>query len=240
MSKRIGFDRHIKTEWLDTMAGLIQNERNIEIIRTSMHQYLERDLPNYVARRKTITVLLRIWFSVPEEHIEIRDRALEMLPKVRENDRIWIHWGMTLLAYPFFRDVAICMHHCFTLHDGCKRVEIVRKMEEMWGYRSTLGRATERVIQSFDYWNVIKRNKKTKKITRNIQFSSSRKEIEMLFLEMVLLSDPSHSLIMDQINSIPSAFPFIISLNYSDLTKSKKFLISQISGTRGMISLKSH
>jgi len=111
-------------------------------------------------------------------------------------------------------------------------------MEEIWGQRPTLGRALERVLQSFTYWNVITRNDKTGRIIKKFQFASSTKEIELLFLEMVLMTEPSHSLTFDQLNNLPSAFPFRISITYSDLTKSKRFSLSQINGTREIIILK--
>ena len=106
MSRRIGFDRYIKLDWLDTMAGVVKKESDIDNIRKEMHSYLEKEFPLYDARRKTITVLTRIWYKVPEEHLGIRNRGLELLPHLDQKDRIWIHWGLTLLAFPFVRDIA--------------------------------------------------------------------------------------------------------------------------------------
>ena len=119
MSKRIGFDRMIRIEWLDAIAGIICEQKKPDEIRAAMHTLLEKEFPQYTARRKTITVLLRIWYKVPPEHEAIRDRALLLLPQVNQNDRIWIHWGMTLLAFPFFHDIIRIVNRCISFHDSC-------------------------------------------------------------------------------------------------------------------------
>jgi hypothetical protein len=53
-----------------------------------------------------MTVLMRMWVRVPKEHRQLHQNAIKLFNIVQHQDRIWIHWGMILLAYPFFRDVA--------------------------------------------------------------------------------------------------------------------------------------
>lgn len=239
MSRRIGFDRYIKLDWLDTMAGVVKKESDIDKIRIEMHSYLEKEFPLYDARRKTITVLTRIWYKVPEEHLDIRNRGLELLPHLDQKDRIWIHWGLTLLAFPFVRDIATSLSRCFSLNDCCSIQEITRKMEESWGYRTTMKRALDRVIQSFGYWEIVVRDEKNGIITPKSRFASTNKELNLWLLEALLLAENNHSIPMDQINKIPSGFAFDISLNYTEILESNRFSANQISSSRTMISVKS-
>ncbi len=239
MSRRIGFDRYIKLEWLDTMAGVVKKESDIDNIRREMHSYLEKEFPLYVARRKTITVLTRIWYKVPKDHFDIRDRGLELLPHLDQKDRIWIHYGLTLLAYPFVRDIATSLSRCFSLNDCCSIPEITRKMEESWGYRTTLKRALDRVLQSFGYWDIIVKDEKKGKITPKRRFASANKDLNLWLLEALLLAENNHSIPMDQINKIPSGFPFKLLLNYTEIIESNRFSANQISSCRTMILAKS-
>ena len=239
MSRRIGFDRHIKLDWLDTMAGIVKKEPDINKIRIDMHSYFEKEFPLYEARRKTITVLSRIWYKVPKEHLDIRNRGLELLPNLEQKDRIWIHWGLTLLAFPFVRDIATYLSRCFSLNDSCSTQEITRKMEESWGYRTTMKRALDRVIQSFDNWNVIVKDEKNGIITTKLRLKSSDKSLNLWLLEAILLAENDHSIPMDQVNKIPSGFPFDFSLTYSDILESNRFSVNQITGSRAIISVKS-
>lgn len=238
MSRRIGFDRHIKLDWLDTMAGVVKKESDIDKIRSEMHSYLEKEFPLPVARRKTITVLTRIWYKVPKEHIDIRNRGFELLPNLEQKDRIWIHWGLTLLAYPFVRDITTYLSRCFSLNDNCSTQEVTRKMEESWGYRTTMKRAFDRVILSFSYWDIITKDKKSGIIQPKNRLSSTNKNLNLWLLEAILLAEENHSIPFDQINKIPSAFPFELSLNYSEILETNRFIANQITGSRAMISVK--
>jgi hypothetical protein len=238
MSRRIGFDRHIKLDWLDTMAGVVKKESDIDKIRLDMHSYFEKEFPLYEARRKTITVLLRIWYKVPKEHLDIRNRGLELLPNLEQKDRIWIHWGLILLAFPFVRDISTYLSRCFSLNDICSILEVTRKMEESWGYRTTMKRALDRVIQSFGNWDIIAKDEKSGIIQPKNRLSSNNKHLNLWLLEAILLAEENHSIPFDQINKIPSAFPFEFSLNYSEILESNRFIANQITGSRAMISVK--
>ncbi len=230
MSKRIGFDRYITIEWLDMIAGLLQHENDINKIRASMHSYLEKELPHYESRKKTISILLRIWYKVPDEYRPLRDRAIKILSTASQEDRIWIHWGMTLLAFPFFRDIITWLHRCFTLHDHCTMGEVHRKIEESWGYRTTMKPAIRKVIQSLILWGAIDKNLNSHVITRKKSFAASIKEIEFWFLYAILASENSHSIPVERMNNIPAAFPFLLTINPSDLVKSENFSLQMVGG----------
>jgi hypothetical protein len=238
MAKRIGFDRMIRIEWLDAIAGNIREHKDLNDVRTSIHALLENEFPQYEARRKTITVLLRIWSRVPPEHKDIRDRGLLLLPQVSQNDRIWIHWGMILLAFPFFRDIVRILNRCFSFHDSCTSAEIQRKMEETWGRRNNLKRAMDRVLQSLRYWNIIGKEASSENLIPSTQISAQNKDVERWFIEALLLSEESQSLPMDIISRFPTAFPFKITLEQSDIMNSKRFSIQQLSGNRIEIVMK--
>jgi len=238
VAKRIGFDRMIRLEWLDAVAGNIREKKNIDDIRAAMHILLENEFPNYTARRKTITVLLRVWYKVPPEHKSIRDRGLILLPQVSQNDRIWIHWGMILLAFPFFRDIIRILNRCFSFHDSCTPAEIQRKMEETWGRRYTMKRAMDRVLQSLRNWNIIEKGFTNENIISAPKLTTQNKEVELWLLEAILLAEDSLSLPMDLISNYPTAFPFMIVLEQSDIMNSGRFTIQQLSGNRNEIVMK--
>jgi len=163
MSRMIGFDRRIHLEWLDAAASAERESGEINEIRQFLHGFLEPEIPTYAARRNTVVVLTKIWSRVPEEHADIRDRALDLLQVSNTQDRIWLHWGMALLAYPFFRDVVTAISRSLLYYDCFTKAEIVKKIKEDWGERTTLKRATERIISSIFEWGVITKDKETGK-----------------------------------------------------------------------------
>jgi hypothetical protein len=67
---------------------------------------------------------LRIWSGIPPERISLRDRAVALLPRISGQERIWLHWGMTALAYPFFRDTAEVVGRLLALQDDFTTAQV--------------------------------------------------------------------------------------------------------------------
>ncbi len=237
MSRMIGFDRKIRLDWLDAAASAEKDIGDINEIRQFLHGFLEPEIPTYAARRNTVAVLTRIWSRVPEEHAGIRDRALDLLPVSNTQDRIWLHWGMTLLAYPFFRDIVTAISRSLLYYDCFTKAEILKKIKEDWGERTTLKRAAERVISSISEWGIVVRDKETGKYDLPLQLTTNNKLVEIWLLEAALLSSQTHYVPLDQALSIPEVFPFKFSLSIPEIVASKKFEISQMGNNRAKLSV---
>ena len=103
------------------------------------------------------TVLLHIWLPVPDKTVTVslRDDGLGLLSGSVECSQLPLHWGMCLATYPFFRDVAETTGWLLTLQGRAVLSQIVRRVTESWGSRSTVVRATQRVVRSFVAWGVL-------------------------------------------------------------------------------------
>ncbi len=154
----IGFDRKIQLNWLDATADWAAQGLSDADIRTRLEQLLEGTVAGdgpRSARDKTMTVLLHIWVLVPESLVPLRDDGLARLRTRSGRDRLPLHWGMCLATYPFFRDVAATTGRLLSLQGTAALSQIVRRMTESWGERSTSIRAVRRVVRSFVEWGVL-------------------------------------------------------------------------------------
>ncbi len=117
--------------------------------------HLAAEVPGPAARRNTVVLLTRLWVRIPAEYQTIQSEALALLPVVLPAERLWLHWGMSLVAYPFFHDVASTIGQLLRLQAEFEPVQVRQRMRERWGQRTTLDRAISRMIQTFADWQVI-------------------------------------------------------------------------------------
>ena len=154
----IGFDRKIHLSWLDATAEWTAQGLTAAEVRTQLERLLEGQVAGdgpHNARGKTITVLLHIWGAVPDALVPFRDEGLVLLRGRSGRDRLPVHWGMCLATYPFFREVAATTGRLLALQGTAALSQIVRRMTESWGERSTLTRAVQRVVRSCVEWGVL-------------------------------------------------------------------------------------
>lgn len=154
----IGFDRKIALSWLDATADWAA----LGLAPAAIRQRLDRLLEGQVAgagwnsaRGKTMTVLLHVWVLAPPALAPLRDDGLALLQGRAGRDRLPVHWGMCLAAYPFFHDVAATTGRLLALQGRAALSQIVRRVTESWGTRSTVTRAAQRVVRSFIDWGAL-------------------------------------------------------------------------------------
>lgn len=237
---RIGFDPEIGLSWLDLTAGSVSDGLDAPHDRQELTHRLAGEIPAQEARRKTVTVLARIWARAPQEHRQLHTEALAVLLGVPPVDRPWLHWGMSLPAYPFFHDVASTVGRLLDLQGQFEASRVLRRMREAWGQRTTAERALHRLIGTFAAWGVIcatSPNHHAYTIARPCQTSNSA--LALWFLECVLrtargaqqgLSATYHDnpqLPIGELVRSPAAFPFRLSDHVTAMRHSDRFEITR-------------
>ncbi len=114
---RIGFDKKIRLEWLEETAFKYLASGRVKETAQHLDRYLLPEIEGKDSQRKHITVMKRIWLNVPPEHTILRDQALKMIAGQPEQERIALHWGMCLLAFPFFLEVTTVTGGLFKLQE---------------------------------------------------------------------------------------------------------------------------
>ncbi len=231
----IGFDRQLALSWLDLTAGLAQQEFDQSQIRQKLLARLADEIFGAEACKKTTTVLTRIWVRVPAEHQALQTEALTLLPVVLPEERLWAHWGMSTLAYPFFYDVASIVGRLLRLQGEFELKQIRRRMRESWGQRTTLDRAIRRVLQTFVAWGVIQQT--NSKEGRAYQISPIRQTdnsaLAIWFIECVIQAtrqatdQADRQLPLADLIQSPAVFPFDLAPHMVTLHRSARFEISR-------------
>lgn len=161
-SPQIGFDRYIQLEWarsaLRVRAGFETLEELTDLIDASH--------TGAAAKKKTRTVLNRLWLEPRSELVALSDRAVAIYKSDPSASVAALTWGMAIATYPFFGAVSEIVGRLLRLQGECSSAEVHRRMAEVYGEREGTRRMTNMVLQSQADWGAIERQRQGKDIRR--------------------------------------------------------------------------
>jgi len=162
VAPQIGFDRFIQLDWvtaaLRVRAGLSEMQELNELIE-STHS-------GEAAKKKTRTVLNRLWLEPKPELVEFADRGVQIYRDAPDTLTSALSWGMAITTYPFFGRVAEIVGRLTALQGDCASAEVHRRMTEIYGEREGTRRMTNMVLQSQANWGAIERTNNGKRLVR--------------------------------------------------------------------------
>lgn len=221
MLKQVGFLQYIQKDWLDATVAFYQNCQNIDEIKANLNNLIISDVPKSEERRKTIDVLTRTWIRVPKNHQNLRNTALEIYDELEPDERIILHWGMLLLAYPFFHDVVKKIGIILRIQDNFTPSQLRNKLVSSWGHRTTIIRAIDRVIQSLKNWKVLVSDNRSIKSTTKLKIKNE--VLCLWFLEAIFTSKKVDSIFFDKLISSAVLFPFELLIPMYKIKQSENF-----------------
>jgi len=229
MLDRIGFDRVVKLNWLNKTAEIYSQEKDFKNVKLALDYYLKDDVGGD-NRRKTINILVRTWVNVDPNHTAIRDKALEFLKTADTNERIAIHWSMLLLAYPIFANLTATAGKLLNLQDEFSLSMVRRRIYELWGERSTLQYAIDKMVRSLIDWGVIEGGEKPGEYRRIEPLEIRNIEVKLLMLEAYIIASGKPHLQFVEVNKLDEMFPFKLDIGLDDFHKVNKFKLNKMGG----------
>src|SRR5947209_5227533 len=238
MRKVVGIDRKIKRAWLDAVLDRLVKTTDEAELRTFLDRTLKEELPGKESRAKSAGIVLRIWSGIPQERVRLRDRALALLPKISGQERIWLHWGMTALAYPFFRDTAEVVGRLLALQDDFTTAQVQGRMLTTWGDRATSKEAAQKLITTLVDWEVLRSTKTKGHFLLARKMTASTPELQLWLLEAMLAASAADEIEAQQLLRLPESFPFTISVGVADLRRHEGFNIHRQGLDMDMVALR--
>ena len=227
--KTIGFDRTIHSEWLDAAVARVAREEPSEATRKFLWDFLEDVEPgttNNSGRGKTLTVLTRIWVSVPPRAEPLKQAVLKSITSSSGEQRVGIHWAMVAGTHPFFFDVATNVGKLIKLHGMANRTQIKRRMTEAWGDRSTLERTIQHVLRSIAQWGLLYPGTEHGSLIGPAQRIHVDEEVGQLLVHSVLLGQ-GNGLPFSQLVDHPALFPFVLPITSRSLMQNSIFRVQR-------------
>jgi hypothetical protein len=238
MRKVLGIDRKIKRAWVDAVLDRLTQTTDEAELRSFLDDNLKDEVSGKESKAKTTGIILRIWSRIPSASIPLRDRAVAMLPRISGQERIWLHWGMTALAYPFFRDIAEVVGRLLALQDDITTAQVQGRMLTTWGDRATSKEAVPKLIATLVDWEVLRSPKTKGHFLLNRKMTASAPDMQLWLLEALLGASAADEIEAQQFLRLPESFPFNLSVGLADLRRHEGFNIHRQGLDMDMVSLR--
>ena len=225
MHQTIGFRRNIYLSWLDATAALCTQTERAEDIRAQLEPIVGQQVHSKENRRMAIDILLNIWVKTRETHPDLQREAVSLFAELEDPaDRVWLHYGLTLLCYEFFRLGATTIGQISRYSDTITPHDIKKRMFAELGQLGAVEKATERVIFSLRNWGILIEGAQRYTYAPCRQsFATTRRDVEEWLLAVALMAHPAQELLFADLVRLPELFPFRFTIKVDDLRTSPRF-----------------
>ncbi|MCA9873356.1 MAG: hypothetical protein KC441_06865 [Anaerolineales bacterium] len=229
MDKGVGFNRNIKLEWLDAAASFCLEWDDEQEIRSRLEPVLAQEVRSPTNLRKTIAILINIWHKSASSNLVLHQAALDFYRSTQVvSDRVWLHYGMVMLAYPFFYHGTAVIGRLSRYEDPLTAPTIRNQLFAELGQLGSLGEATNRIVYSLRDWGVLlPAQERNHYIAQRQAFSSSQLDLEAWLLACALEIHPVEELPFVDLLHLPALFPFRFSITLDSLRSYNLFEIQR-------------
>lgn len=216
---QIGFDRFIRLDWAAAALRVRSGAADI----SELDQILTEAHAGPEAKKKTRTVLNRLWLEPREERNDFASRGVDIFMRVKEPQVAALTWGMALAVYPFFAKVAEIVGRLTSIQGECTTAEVHRRMAEIYGEREGTRRMTNMVLQSQVNWLLLSKSDNGKTLTRKPSIAVQSPET-VQWLSEALITHMGRSVGLDALAGQPALFPFSLGDNLGFVLSSSEAL----------------
>lgn len=203
---KIGFDRFIQLDWAATALNVRAGVAGLDDLIT----LLDAAKLGVEAKKKTRTVLNRLWLQPRADLIDFADRAVAIYNTQPDVSVTALCWGISVATYPFFGKVAELVGRLSAIQGDCASAEVHRRMSETYGEREGTRRMTNMVIQSLASWGAVERVEKGKRVIRLPRRCIDNDALTAWLIEAAVRYAGKPVSVLS-LQSLPVLFPFSLS-----------------------------
>ena len=206
-------ERRLQMDWLERTSELFYTGYTRCEIQAALEDFLQDKLSiasnaKSTNRRKAISILLKIWVSVPESLEPLRNEGLEHLRSSPRNEHLPVHWGMTMAVYPFWAVVAQTVGRLLRLQGSFAAAQAQRRIKEQMGERETVSRAARCVLRCFVDWGVLQDTSEKGVYQAAPVRLVEDKKLAAWLIEAAIVASNSDCAVLAAIAQSPALFPF--------------------------------
>lgn len=229
MDKGIGYNRTIRLLWLNATAAFCAEGDDPPEVRARLEPVVAQELEGTEARRKTIDVLIGIWLKSRAVVPELHAWAIEWFRDTQEpGDRLWLHYGLTLSFYSFFRECVATIGQFSRYEDAITNRMVKQRLASGRGHLGSLDRSAERIVASLRDWGILVQSERRYAYRPERQvFSASSVDLEAWLLACAVSAHPAEELPFADLLHLPELFPFRFTLALGHLREHPWFVVQR-------------
>lgn len=223
--KNIGFRRNIYLGWMDAVAAFCGETGEIGEIRRRLDPIVAEQVKSTDNRREAIDILVNVWVKSAALHPVLHADAVRLFAQAQEvTDRVWLHYGMTLLAYDFFRLGVRTIGQLSRYQETITPADVKRRLAAEMGQLGALEKAAERIVFTLRNWGILVESSRRYAYRPQRQhFGASTLELEAWLLAVALRAGPADELPFADLVRLPELFPFRFGVGVDDLRRMERF-----------------
>lgn len=210
----IGFRRNIYFEWLEEAATLVCLGEDDAGLRARLGPVVAHTVTSDVNRRQTLDILANIWLGTGVSHPRLHAMALQLFQQTTaQADHVILHYGLTLLAYPFFREGARIIGQSLRFGGEVTTATLQEQMPAVVGGLGAVHDACKRITFSLRDWGIlVDGTRRYQYVGREPRLTPSSTELACWLLAAALSAHPAESLPFEDLVHLHELFPFDIAL----------------------------
>ncbi len=231
MDKNIGFNRNIALPWLDAAACFIVEGSDPATVRARLDPVVGAEIASPDNRRKAIDILIHIWGKTQGSHPSLHAAAVGLYPQAPAGDRVWLHYGLTLLAYPFFRQTAAAIGRLTRQQEIISSRAVKERLVAERGQLGSQSKAIERVCFSLRHWGLLadaERQRHYRPLSQPV--AAEDRQVQAWLLACALCAHPAEEIPFADLVRLPELFAFRFTLSLDDLRRDGRFAVQRQGG----------
>lgn len=240
MDKGIGFRRNIYRSWLDATAAFAAECDDAATVRAQLDPIVAEQIASKENRRMALDILLNIWIKTSETHPSLWNEALTLFRESEApDDRLWLHYGLTMLYYSFFRKGAAAIGKISDYSEAITPKDIKKRLTAELGQLGALEKATERIIFSLREWGILGATRQRYVYAPHKRACATRDpRVELWLLAVALTAHPAEQIAFGDLMRLPELFPFKFTVAVQDVRQSPRFEVHRQGLNWDMVSIR--
>jgi hypothetical protein len=229
--KSVGFRRDIRAAWFDAAATVRVETDDLDAMRRRLDETLAAEIDGKTNRQLTVEILVRLWGRSAQIVPDLHGEALERFAHAeRPLDRICLHYGLSLVAFPFFRDGVEAVGQLLRQRGVVTRGAIKQRLIAGRGQLGSLENATAAVLFALRQWGLVAPTERRFVYGPAPLLLASGIGLESWLLSCALCAHPANGIPFPDLIGLPELFPFAFSLTIDDLRRSCAFDVQRLGG----------